>query len=340
VLAGLLVIAVRTGGWSLAVRATLHVGPAALALALLATLFSMILSGVVWTRVLRLLRYHASVREGLTLYAGTGLASYVGTSAGAVGGCVVLLRRRGVCAGRATLLIGIASILGFCGSLVWTPCGMALLAAPDAIHALPMLGRQAPLIAIIATVACAAGALVGLWLTTLAPRLGSRWRFARITIDPSAPPIRLYLRHLLALVPFASLAWLVGTVPLWVLIQAAAPGTPVSLSTVIAVQSMAAVVGAITFFLPNGLGARDGITVALLVGIVGVPVPAAAAAALLVRLSDPLAKALILLALAVLRRIPAIALPPGVQWGALPGTVRTLCNRWALGTLWSDTTAS
>ncbi len=302
VLAGLLVIALRNGVWSLAVHAILRVGPTALALALATTLLSMIISGVVWTGVLWCLDYRASVREGLTIYAGTGLAAYVGLGAGAMGQCVLLLRRRGVGAGRAALLMAIVSLVGFCGSLVWAPWGVILLDAPAAIHALPALGARLPLVALVATVACGVGAVVALWLITL----GARWRVVRIAAGLSTEPLQLYLHHLLALIPLASLAWLVGAGPLWVLLQAAAPGVVVSLPAVIAVQSVAAVVGAMTFFLPNGLGARDGIIVALLVGILGVPLPAAAAATLLVRVSDPVAKALILLVLAVLGWTPTL----------------------------------
>jgi len=40
---------------------------------------------------------------------------------------------------------------------------------------------------------------------------------------------------------------------------------------------MAAVVGGMAFFLPNGLGAHDGITVSLLATVIGVPIPVAAA---------------------------------------------------------------
>jgi uncharacterized membrane protein YbhN (UPF0104 family) len=65
----------------------------------------------------------------------------------------------------------------------------------------------------------------------------------------------------------------------------------------------------VTFFLPNGRGTRDGIMVALLSGVMGMPVPAAAAAAALVRLSDPIGKALILLALAGLVRVDRLLQP-------------------------------
>jgi hypothetical protein len=60
------------------------------------------------------------------------------------------------------------------------------------------------------------------------------------------------------------------------------------------------------FFLPNGLGAHDGITVALLTGVLGVPIPVATAAALLVRVADLLAKDMVLLVLNILERIPTL----------------------------------
>jgi hypothetical protein len=108
----------------------------------------------------------------------------------------------------------------------------------------------------------------------------------------------------------------VGTVPLWLLVRAAAPGAALSLPEAIGVQSVAAVIGSVTFFLPNGLGARDGAILGLLVAIAGVPLPAAAAAAVLVRLSDPVAKALILLALAGVRRVPPLSPSLPAVWRA------------------------
>jgi len=314
-------MALHSIGWSLALRAALRVGPAALAPALALTTLSMLISGVIWTHVLGCLGHRAGVTVGITLYAGTGLAAYIGSGAGAAGECILLLRRRGVCAGRAVLLLALASLVGFLGSVVWAPCGMVLLAAPAAVHALPALGAHGPLVVMIATVVCGAGGLAVLTLITLSPRLSTRWRITRVVIDPGGPPLRLSLRRLLTLIPFAAIAWVVGTIPLWVLARAAAPSAALSLPEAIGVQSVAAVIGSVTFFLPNGLGARDGAILGLLVAIAGVPLPAAAAAAVLVRLSDPVAKALILLALAGLRRVPPLSpsLPP--LWHAASAAV-------------------
>jgi hypothetical protein len=321
-LAALLVMAIHSIGWSLALGATLRVGPAALVLTLAMTVLSMLISGVIWTRVLGCLGHHAALKVGLTLYAGTGLASYVGSGVGAAGECVVLLRRHGVCAGRAVLLLALASLVGFLGSVIWAPCGLVLLAAPAATHALPALGTHAPLIVMIATVVSGLGGLVLLMLVTLSPRLSLPWRVARLIVDPSGPPLRLSLRHLLTLIPFAAIAWVVSAVPLWALVRAAAPSAALSLPTAIGVQSVATLIGSVAFFLPNGLGARDGVILGLLVSMAGVPVPAAAAAAVLVRLSDPLAKVLILLVLAGLRKVPALPLSSPVPWRAAGAAVR------------------
>jgi hypothetical protein len=314
VLAALLVMALHTVGWSLALQATLHAGPAAIILALGVTVVSMLISGVVWACVLGCLGHRATVRVGITLYAGTGLAAYVGSGAGAAGECIVLLRRHGVCAGRAVRLLALASLIGFLGCVVWAPCGLLLLTAPAATHALPALGAHGPLVVMIATVVCGAGALVALAFLALSPRLCTRWRVARLVVDPSGPPLRPSLPRLLGLIPFAAIGWVVGTVPLWVLVQAIAPSAALSLPAAIGVQSVAAVIGSVTFFMPNGLGAREGATMGLLVAVAGVPLPAAAAAAALVRLSDPIAKALILLALAGLRRVPHLSLSSACLW--------------------------
>jgi hypothetical protein len=339
VVIGLLLVALRSGDLGLAARAALHVGPPVLALALVTTMFSMILNGMVWTRVLRCMGYQESVHVGLAVYAGTGLASYAGSCAGAIGGCVMLLRRRGICGGHATLLIAIASMVGCCGALIWAPCGVALLAAPAALHGVPALGTRGPLVAAAATVALATGTLVGLWLTTLAPRLAARWRVARFIVDPSAPPLRLHLHRLLALVPAAAIAWLVGSWPLWMLVHAVAPGAHVTLAAAIAIQALATVGGAMTFFLPNGLGTRDGIIVALLTGVMAVPVPAAAAVAVLVRMSDPVAKALILLTLAGMVRAHRLPLPAIMPWRTVGGAARALCIWSGFGARLLDSSA-
>ena len=127
VLTGLLVVALRSGEWRVAVAATLRVGPAWLVLAIATNILSLIMNGMVWACLLRRLGHPASARLGLTIYARTGLASYIGMGAGALGQCVLLLRRRGVCARHAMLLLTVGTLIGFCGSLMWAPLTIPLL---------------------------------------------------------------------------------------------------------------------------------------------------------------------------------------------------------------------
>jgi hypothetical protein len=266
----------------------------------------MLLTGLVWTRILHGLGHRATMRLGLSVSAGAGLASYLGSGAGAAGQCVWVLRKHGVCAGRAAVLLAVATLVGFCGSMLWAPCAMLLPAVRHGSRILPVLGAHASQIVAVATIVCSLGAL-GVLVTIcgvshvdvsgrgLVSRLA-----ARVSGSRSAP-LRLSLRAMLALVPVAAISWLAAAVPLWVLVHAVAPGTDVSLLTAVGIQTVAAVIGGVAFFLPDGLGARDGTIVALLVGAAGVPLPSAIAAAILVRLSDPVVKALIVLALAVIR---------------------------------------
>lgn len=307
VLLGLLVLALRSFGWERAAQAATEIGPTALILTLAVTVASMCLSGIVWARVLRCLGYPVPISLGLTTYAATGLAAYLGAGVGAFGQCMVLLHRHGVCARSAAMLVTIATLICFCGSMIWAPLGAALLAAPAAIQVLPALGGHARLIALIVMAVCAAGAVGVLWLITLTTRAGAQWRIARFAVDSSVPLLRLKLHSLLALIPIAGLAWLIGALPLWLLVHSAEPTAAVTLPTAIAVQSLACLIGGMAFFLPNGLGARDGAIVALLVGVSGVPLPLAASVAALLRLSDPVAKALLLLGIAGMTRLAARA---------------------------------
>jgi hypothetical protein len=325
----LAVVFLRSIDWALALRAASHVGPIPLASTLLATLASMLVTGLVWTRILHGLGHRASIRLGLTCFAGTGLASYVGSGAGATGHCVWLLRKHDVCAGRAAVLLAVATLIGFCGSMLWAPCAIILLGVRPGRRLLPMLGAHSSLIVTIATIVCSLGALGVLASICHASHLdvsgrGLVSRIAARISGSSSAPLRLSLRAMLALVPLAAISWFAAAVPLWVLAHAVAPGSHLTLLTAVGIQTIAAVVGGVAFFLPDGLGARDGTIVALLVGAAGMPVPGAVAAAVLVRLSDPAVKALIVVTLVGVRgRRPGPRPPKGRAVSALPGAGRT-----------------
>jgi uncharacterized membrane protein YbhN (UPF0104 family) len=305
VVLGLLALALHTGNWGRAIQAALQINPAVLVVALGFTVVSLLITGIIWGRVLWCLGHAAPVSVGVTVFAASGLASYLGAGFGAMAQCLVLLRRRGVCAGRTALLMTIATIICFSGSMLWAPCGALLLAAPAAVHALPMAGSDTRLLAMIAMAVTGSGSLLALWLLTLTPKLRGRWRLARFAVDPAAPLLRINFHQLLMLVPPAGLAWLLGSVPLWLLLRADAPHAAVSLPLAIAMQALADAIGSMAFFMPNGLGARDGVLVALLVGVAGVPLPIAASLAVLVRLADPAGKAVLLLGATATNRISA-----------------------------------
>jgi hypothetical protein len=297
-------MAVHTGSLQATLQAGRRVSPVSIALSLGLTVLSMLISGLVWTRVLHCMGCRATLKVGLAVYAGTGLAAYIGLGAGAAAECVVLLRPHGVGARRAVLLLVLASLVGFCGSMVWAPCGVLLLEAPAAAHALPALGTHGPLLVLIATGVCGVGALFVLVLLALASRCGVGARLVRAVIDTSGRSAHLPLFRLLALIPYAALAWGMGAGSLWLMVRASGSAAGLSLPMAIGIQTVATVAGSVTFFLPNGLGARDGALVGLLVSLAGVPLPAAVAAVALLRASDPVAKVLIVLALTLHGRLP------------------------------------
>ncbi len=262
----------------------------------------MLAYGAIWTWVLRSMGSRAPAKLGLAVYAGSGLASYAGSGAGALAECVVLLRRHGICAGRATLLLAFGSLIGFCGSVIWAPWGLSLLQTSSVMRALPAVGAHGMVAATSVTAVCGVGSLGVLLLLASAPRLGRRTRLIRVISGSSSVPLCVSVPGLLMLVPCSAAAWLVGASPLWLLVSAAEPHAAMSLAAAVGIQSMAAVAGSVTFFLPSGLGARDGAIAALLVAVAGVSIPSAAAIAILLRASDPIAKLLIVAGLAAWHR--------------------------------------
>jgi hypothetical protein len=149
------------------------------------------------------------------------------------------------------------------------------------------------------TAVCGFGSLGTLVFLSAAPRLGHRTRIIRLVSGQTSTPLRVSLRGMLILVPCSAAAWLVGSCPLWLLVHATAAHGVISFPAAVGIQSVACVAGSVAFFMPSGLGARDGAVTALLVGVAHISLPSAAAIAILIRASDPVAKLLILGALAV-----------------------------------------
>src|SRR5690242_13305700 len=96
-----------------------RVGPRMLVLAVALNVLAMLLSGVLWSRLLACLGHPLPARVGLAAYLSAGLAGYMVNVAGPIVGSAVSLRRHGVCPGRAALLTFLANALGLCGVLVW-----------------------------------------------------------------------------------------------------------------------------------------------------------------------------------------------------------------------------
>lgn len=280
-----------------------RIDPYAIALAVAFMVVAMLINGAVWSRLLVRLGYPLPMSIGLRAFLSAGLAGYVVNAAGPAIGCTVSLRKQGVCPTRAVLLSLIANALGFCGVLIWAPLGLVVLARSRMDTALPVLGHTGPAIAAGALVAFTIGMVVVLHLLARAPYAGSRLAHRVLhRHQPTAeevagrPAIALRTRQLLALAPLAAAAWLAGTLALYVILSAL-DGDP-NPGDVAGSAAIAAVLGSLAFFVPEGMGVRDGALIAMLAHSNGMPVATCTAAALLVRALDPVLKLGLLLLLA------------------------------------------
>ncbi|HWE64938.1 MAG TPA: lysylphosphatidylglycerol synthase transmembrane domain-containing protein [Chloroflexota bacterium] len=267
--------------------------PGTIGAALALSVLSALLSGVVWWRLLLRLGHRMPFRAALAAYLNAGLAGYVVNIAGPAVGCALSLRRHGVSPGRAILLTLIANVLGFFGILVWAPVGLLLLSRGGMDTALPILGRYGPAAADGILAALVVAMLLALHV--LAAAAGSGHRMARVlfrggrTADEGDFPAPRY-RQLLALVPYSALSWVVGALALYVVLAAMSHNATVPLVTVVGAAVIAAALGSLAFFAPEGVGVKDGALVALLTHATGLPLTTALAAALAVRALDPVTK--------------------------------------------------
>ena len=267
--------------------------PGALGAALAFSVLSALLSGVVWWRLLQRLGHMVEYRAALSAALSAGLAGYVVNIAGPALGSALSLRRHGVGPGRAVLLTLIANALGFLGILAWAPLGLLLLAGARMDTALPLLGHYGP-VAVDGAVAALAAVML-LALRVLAAAAGSGHRLARLSRgrlgggDRGAWPAPRYAQ-LLAIVPYSALAWVTGALALYVVLAAMSPGASLSLGAVAGSAVVAAVLGSLAFFAPEGVGVKDGVLVAMLVHATGLPLPTCVAGALAVRALDPVTK--------------------------------------------------
>jgi hypothetical protein len=270
---------------------------AALALSIIAAVFS----GVVWWRLIGHLGYRVPFRVALMAYVSAGLGGYVVNAAGPVVGCAMSLRKHGVSPGRAVLLTLVANVLGFCGVLVWAPIGLLLLSRTGMDRALPILGRHGPTAAALLLGGMAVAMVLVLRALAGAPGLSNRLvcRLLKHSPGDGAHASTLRFRQLAALLPWSAGSWLAGTLPLYVFLMAMHPGGDFTLGDVIGSAVLAAALGSLAFFVPEGMGVSDGALVALLTHATGLPVATCAAAAIALRALDPLTKLSIFFGLAL-----------------------------------------
>ena len=281
------------------------IDPPFLLLALAFTLLAQGISGAIWARLLLRLGHRVSPRVGHSAFLSAGLGGHFVNGAGSAVGCAMILKRHGICPTRAVLLSVMGNALGFSGVLVWAPVGLILLSQTGMDRALPLLGHYGPLAALLSFLALAAAMLVVLRALAAAPRagnalarrlLGARW--AEQLAASTAPAVQLRASTLLGLVPWAAGAWLANTLSLYVLVFALDAGAHAQLGAVVGSAALATTLGSLAFFVPDGMGVRDGALVALLSHSMGVPVATCAAATLLIRAYDPVCKLSLLLLLA------------------------------------------
>jgi glycosyltransferase 2 family protein len=261
------------------------------------SIVSMLISGGIWSRLLTRMGYDLPVTAGLGAYASAGLAGYVMNAAGSAVGGVMSLRLHGVCPTRAVLLTVIANALGLCGVLVWAPVGLVLLSRSGMSSDLPLLGHHGAAAAAIALCCLGLVMLVVLWLLTAAPEAGGRLlrRLVRAhTAVESETAARarpaLHAGNLLALVLWSAASWFAGAMALYMMLGGMGAGADVNLADVVGAAALAATFGSLAFFVPAGVGVRDGVLIALLTHATGVPMVTCTAAAITIRALDPLMK--------------------------------------------------
>jgi uncharacterized membrane protein YbhN (UPF0104 family) len=270
--------------------------------ACLMTGLGIVLSGVEWWKLLGRMGHNVAYRSALTAYLSAGLAAFVVNSVGPAVGSAMVLRRHGVSPGRAALLTVIANTLGFCGILVWAPIGLLLLSQTGMDRTLPLIGSHGPLAA--ALVMLSAGVVMVLVLRALTTVADSRHSLARRLLggrpaDDHDRPSKLRTRQVLALLPWSAGSWVAGVGALYVVLTAMSPGASVNLADVVGAAMLAATLGSLAFFVPEGLGVGDGALVLLLTHATGLPATTCIAAAVAVRALDPMTKLSVLGVLAL-----------------------------------------
>lgn len=251
VLAGL--AAAHWNLWAQAARAlaSLHrISPLAIALVSICDVAAVTLLGLMWQRLIQQFGVQLSSMAALGTYLSTGLAGAIGTIAGSALGAVLMLRRQGVAAGPAAIILLVANALGFFGTLVWTPLGWYLLRQARMRVPLPILGYHDASAVAVLLLGLAAAMILFLYLLLGTGRSAGplvhlvehpirRLRFLEVPLarlggklggagprgaDDArmTPPVT----QVLSLIPYSAGAWLAGAAALWVILANLSGTTP------------------------------------------------------------------------------------------------------------------
>ena len=226
-----------------------------------------------WNQLLARLGYPLAWGTAFRIYFQSALAKYVPGSIWFAVGRVVLAERIGV-PRRAT---GVSVVLEQVLVTV-----SALLISALALTALPS-GPLWPYLAVFA-------ALIGFVVWPRPVFAALDWGLRRLGRAPLA--LDLHGGDLLrALIPFVA-NWLWYGVTSFCWTAAVYPALPTTqLPAVIGLYTASWTIGFLTLLVPNGWGVREGLLIAGLTGVLGLPLPAAGAAAVLSRLGSILADA-------------------------------------------------
>ena len=292
-----------------AVVALQRLPPGSLGVALGLSCLSMVISGVVWSRLLEHLGVRVSLHAALSAFLCAGLACYLLSTIGRTVGGAVSLRRRGVGAQYIVRLTLLANLLGFSGALIWAAASLPILAQQGTAARLPLVGSHGALVAGLILVALLFGTLSSIWVLARTPSM-DHWVMHRLRI-PAALPGGLACRlirpaHLLALVLWSAAGWLGGSLALYPVLSALHPGVVLNMGSVIGSAALAATLGSLVFFVPVGIGVSDRTMIVLLTQATGLPLAQCVAAALAMRALDLVSKVFLLSGLAIgasLRRV-------------------------------------
>jgi uncharacterized membrane protein YbhN (UPF0104 family) len=278
--------------------------PETVFLVLLLTAIAALLSGGIWSRLLSCMGHNVPVSAGMGAFASAGLAGYLVNTAGSAVGGAVVLGRHGIGPKRAVIVTLIANALGLCGLLLWAPVGLLLLSQAGVSDGLPLLGRYGPAAVAWVCVGLALAMVVSLKALVSADRAGHiaakvlRKRTHGMASEPAETACPLRTGYLLSLVVWSAVTWFVGTLALYVMLGGLCPTIDLSLPDVVGASVLAATFSSVAFFVPSGVGVRDGVLIAVLAHTTGAPVASCTAAALAIRALDPLSKVGLLLIVA------------------------------------------